>query len=57
MKPHNILLDQRKKVVKICDFGISKLLTKTNAMTVSVYLKTLKTNDMPVSVYLKTLNQ
>lgn len=35
MKTHNILLDRRKKVVKICDFGISKFLTQTNAMTVS----------------------
>jgi len=33
MKTHNLLLDRKKKVVKICDFGISKLLTKTNAMT------------------------
>ena len=35
MKTHNLLLDRKKKVVKICDFGISKLLTKTNAMSVS----------------------
>jgi len=35
MKTHNILLDRRKKVVKICDFGISKhLQTQTSAMTV-----------------------
>ncbi|XP_057299933.1 serine/threonine-protein kinase Nek8-like isoform X2 [Hydractinia symbiolongicarpus] len=33
MKTHNILLDRRKRVAKICDFGISKFLTKTNAMT------------------------
>ena len=34
MKTHNILLDRRKKVIKICDFGISKFLTQTSAMTV-----------------------
>ena len=33
MKTHNILLDSTQKVVKICDFGISKFLTQTNAMT------------------------
>ena len=35
MKTHNILLDRRKKVIKICDFGISKFLTQTSAQTVS----------------------
>ncbi|XP_066910104.1 serine/threonine-protein kinase Nek8-like [Clytia hemisphaerica] len=33
MKTHNILLDRRKKVIKICDFGISKFLTQTSAET------------------------
>ncbi|XP_065674643.1 serine/threonine-protein kinase Nek8 isoform X2 [Hydra vulgaris] len=33
MKTHNILLDRRKKVLMICDFGIAKFLTKTNAIT------------------------
>lgn len=33
MKTHNILLDSTQKILKICDFGISKFLTQTNAST------------------------
>ena len=37
LKSQNILLDKRKKVIKIGDFGISKVLSsKSKAYTVSV---------------------
>lgn len=35
LKTHNILLDKNKEVVKISDFGISKVLSKSKAVTVS----------------------
>ncbi|KAF6019751.1 NEK8 [Bugula neritina] len=34
LKTQNILLDKTKKIVKIVDFGISKVLTKSNAVSV-----------------------
>lgn len=36
LKTQNILLDKTRKVVKVVDFGISKVLTKSNAVSVSV---------------------
>lgn len=41
LKTQNILLDKTKKVVKIVDFGISKVLTKSNAVSVSQYYHAL----------------
>lgn len=38
LKTQNILLDKTKKIVKIVDFGISKMLTKSNAVSVSEYI-------------------
>lgn len=35
LKTQNILLDKTKKIVKVVDFGISKMLTKSNAVSVS----------------------
>lgn len=38
LKTQNILLDKTRKVVKIVDFGISKMLTKSNAVSVSKHI-------------------
>ena len=55
MKTHNILLDRRKKVIKICDFGISKFLTQTSAQTVSLYFNDIETRKR--SYFKKSLTQ
>ena len=36
LKTQNILLDKTRKIVKVVDFGISKMLTKSNAVSVSI---------------------
>lgn len=41
LKTQNILLDKTKKIVKIVDFGISKVLTKSNAVSVSCFHMTV----------------
>lgn len=68
LKTHNIFLSKNKKVLKIGDFGISKVMTKTNASTVrsSIYSSSLlfflktscaveKLDDKNAKIYFNTL--
>lgn len=53
LKTQNILLDKTRKVIKVADFGISKVLTKTNAVSVR---SSCFTHTRIVDMFINTLS-